>query len=265
MTENQAKETILHESLKGLNDTAELLEQAEKILLALDYDGTLAPFHVDRMKAFALPEALDAVDAIGKNPKFDIAIVSGRPIEELLTLLGKKISFHLIGSHGWEQRYPDSRMKPSLILQVQKEGLMRAAGIGVEFGFRALIEEKAASVALHTRPLDEKDKTKAEARILKAWRPMEYAHKLEVRRFNGGVEIRATGRDKGVALTELLAELGEPFPLYIGDDDTDEDAFRLVNYKNGLSVKVGEGGSLAKGRLPDCHSVARFLKRLASL
>src|SRR6266516_1588153 len=79
------------------------------------------------------------------------------------------------------------------------------------------------------------------------------------------VEIKPSGKDKGTAIAEFLAEV--PFrgrlPVFIGDDLTDEFGFDLINRVGGCSVKVGEGSSAAHWRLPNADAVRAWLKRFA--
>jgi trehalose 6-phosphate phosphatase len=78
-------------------------------------------------------------------------------------------------------------------------------------------------------------------------------------------EIRPGGRDKGTAIEEFMAE--PPFaariPLFIGDDDTDEDGFRVVNTLGGHAVKVGTGKTIAPSRLAETGDVLRWLVNYA--
>lgn len=106
-----------------------------------------------------------------------------------------------------------------------------------------------------------------EERVFQEWRRLEYSCRLECRRFNGGVELRAVGRNKGDALRELLS--GQPadsFCVYVGDDETDEDAFRTIADR-GIGIKVGDfqAGTAASGYLPDCAAVKTFLEKWLSV
>src|SRR6266704_1627083 len=79
------------------------------------------------------------------------------------------------------------------------------------------------------------------------------------------MEIKPSGKDKGTAIAEFLAEA--PFrgrlPVFIGDDLTDEFGFELINRVGGCSVKVGEGSSAAHWRLPNADAVRAWLRRFA--
>jgi trehalose-phosphatase len=86
---------------------------------------------------------------------------------------------------------------------------------------------------------------------------------LILRRTNGGVELRAAGRTKGAAVRELLESAPETtLPLYVGDDETDEDVFREIR-GSGLAVWVGSSrNAAAPGWLQSCAGVRAFLQEL---
>src|SRR6266568_5025030 len=77
------------------------------------------------------------------------------------------------------------------------------------------------------------------------------------------MEIKPSGKDKGTAIAEFLEEapFRGRFPVFIGDDLTDEFGFELINRIGGCSVKVGEGGSAAHWRLPNADAVRAWLRR----
>ena len=82
------------------------LAAAERRLLLLDFDGTLAPFEVDRARARAVPGALEAMRAIVERGIATIGLVSGRPLDELEALTGR-LPLPMVGEHGWEEQTPD--------------------------------------------------------------------------------------------------------------------------------------------------------------
>lgn len=240
-----------------------VLRNSEKKLLALDYDGTLAPFHSDPMKAYPLPEIKELLVAIRRMENTRLAIVSGRPVFEVLTLLGD-MGITLIGSHGFEIRLPDGDLIVRNPTPSQLSGLKEAFRLAGQLGLGVRLEKKIASVALHTRGMTAELATEVEARMFDKWSDLAPLHELECRNFNGGVEIRALGLNKGDAILTLLEDQPEAsFNVYIGDDDTDEDAFRtLLEHRAGFGIRVGdpEAPSAAAGCLPDCEAVRLFLK-----
>jgi trehalose 6-phosphate phosphatase len=256
-TEKQRIEVV------NLPDFWSLLRVSEKRLLALDYDGTLAPFHIDPMKAYPLPEIKELLIAIGQSDDTRLAIVSGRPVFEVLSLLGD-LGITLIGSHGFELRLPDGDLIARSPSPVQFSGLEEAIQLATQLGWAKRLEKKIASVALHTRGMETESAREVERRMFHKWSDLAPFYQLDCRRFNGGVEIRSLGFDKGDAIFTLLKDQPQgAFNVYIGDDDTDEDAFRTLREQgSGFGIRVGypAAPSAATGFLPDCEGVRLFLK-----
>jgi len=229
--------------------------------LALDYDGTLAPFHADPMQARPLEGVVGILGELKRLPKLTLAIVSGRPVKEVVQLLGIR-DIPVVGAHGFERLMPDGTLRTREPDAVQKEGLEKARQAALEEGWGDRLEIKVASVAFHTRGIPSAKAAAMEKRMRTRWTTLASPHDLECRPFNGGVEIRASGWHKGEALGELLKELPEEaLCVYIGDDDTDEDAFKALGDR-GMGIKVGDVGetTAAKAFLRDCQAVREFLR-----
>jgi trehalose 6-phosphate synthase/trehalose 6-phosphate phosphatase len=190
-----------------------------------------------------------------------VAILSGRPVREVLELIGD-LGITVVGSHGHELRYPDGSVTAVDPEPVQREGLDRARDLVVlPEGMADRVESKIASVALHTRGLCEEDASVLIDKALALWHPLAAAHRLEVRHFDGGVELRSRGWHKGSALLQVLvAQPVDAFCVYVGDDETDEDAFRALRDR-GVALRVGRclSDSAAHGCLADCAAVRAFL------
>jgi len=235
-------------------------------LLILDYDGTLAPFRVERMEAVPLPGVSAAIKKIMEMTATTVAIVSGRPISELDQLAPELTSEVVVtGSHGWERRGPTGALHvaerpPEIEGTLDKSRTVAKLSIERMLGNpgKKRLERKAASVAVHTRGLEDALAERLLKEIKNEWGNI-LAAGTEIMEFNGGLEIRAKGRDKGAAVRDLLDMYPETdLPVYIGDDLTDEDAFRELSGK-GVGIKVGEGETTASYRLPDCEAVKTFL------
>jgi trehalose 6-phosphate phosphatase len=249
----------------GIPDFWHRLTESGPRLLALDYDGTLAPFRAERMEAYPLPGIEDLLRSIAEKTGTFLALISGRPVAELSTLIDVP-SATLIGSHGFERMTPGGEIVALSPSSRQMEGLARAKEITSILGFSKDLESKVASVALHTRKMSRQEAESAEKLVYAQWVRF-LTRDLECRRFNGGIEIRASGRTKGDVLGELRADLpAEAFTVFIGDDETDEDAFRLLRGQ-GIGIKVGnpEAPTAASGFLPDCEAVRDFLARWLSI
>ncbi len=210
-------------------------------LLICDYDGTLAPFHRDKMKALAYPGVAERLAAIADGPT-KLAFVSGRPVRELLTLLPLASSVELWGMHGREHRTPDGRITLFEPTGAQREALDCAERELSEAGLGAVTERKIASVALHWRSfegdLNRLDEVEALGR--KVFTPYAGHHSLGLLLFDGGLELRATDQTKGHAVAALLARSTPEASAFLGDDTTDEDAFAAMNAQGGLAWLVRE-------------------------
>jgi trehalose-phosphatase len=253
-------------NIEGIPDFWQKVARARHRFLGLDYDGTLAPFRDSRMKAVAEPETLKAVRMIVQDPRTTLAVLSGRPLSELISLL-PGLPVAMAGSHGWEVRHADGRSGDGGVSSIQREGLRQVLGLAIGEVSEDLIERKSSSVAFHTRPLPAELATSLEERIAELWRPVVNRHEMELRRFNGGIEARALGHNKGSALRTLLEEVSpDALVVYIGDDDTDEDAFSAIGNR-GYGIKVGEfaANTAAKGRVNNCEAVGVLLAAWAEL
>ena len=201
------------------------LTTAPARVLLLDYDGTLAPFRVERDQATPYPGVREAVQALIGSGRTRVVVVSGRTLEALRPLLGVEPPPELWGTHGWERLAPGgsprTRPLPAEVAEALAEG---ARTVGTP-EFRDRVEVKPASVALHVRGMAPPDAQRVLATTRDAWNALE-APGLEVHGFDGGIELRVSGWDKGDAVREVLAH--EPrgtAAAYLGDDWTDETAF----------------------------------------
>jgi trehalose 6-phosphate phosphatase len=255
--------------MKTLSDGFDLerffarLRDARERVLMLDYDGTLAPFHVDPRLALPYPNVCNMLRRVFAVPGTRIVIVSGRRLEDLRAPLAMLPHTEAWASHGWERARAGGveRCAPSDAVRGE---LARARAL-VEPLLRpgARLETKIASVALHWRGLRAPESTRIHAAALEAWEPFA-SHGLTLLHFDGGLEIRALGHDKGDAVRAALESSPDAVCAYLGDDFTDEDAFRAIRSR-GLGVLVREEPrkTLAELWLSRPHEVTAFLERWA--
>jgi trehalose-phosphatase len=227
----------------------------------LDYDGTLAPFRLNRMEAAPSPELLELVRRAATSRRTHVAIVSGRPIDELERLIGG-LPVSMVGEHGWESKPAGGefiRVSPDA---ASTEALARAAAAAVSRGWEALLERKSAGIVLHTRGLPEEEVRRVERLCAEAWGAQIALAGLLMRAADGGIELRAPGRDKGTAVRELMAASPPgTLPVYVGDDETDEDAFAVVRSEGfGLLVSGVERPSQAAGRVSSVEDLTLLLE-----
>jgi len=123
------------------------------LLVACDYDGTLAPIVQDPTEAVPLPEAVAAVRTLASLPQTTVAVVSGRALRDLAALSRLPSEVHLVGSHGSEFDVGFvQRLAPELVdLHARLHTELKAI-IGRHPGVR--LETKPASIAMHTRGVD---------------------------------------------------------------------------------------------------------------
>ncbi|RIK45428.1 MAG: trehalose-phosphatase [Chloroflexi bacterium] len=233
------------------------LRQATSTALLLDYDGTLAPFAIDRLAALPLPGVVPALQAIREQTDSFIALVTGRPVSELRQLLGLA-DLMVIGSHGWETAMPGA-LPVTRALQPARSALLDAAAyLAAEHIDRSRIERKHASVAVHLRGLQLDDAATIAKHVNSAWSQIVAEGGVTVRPFNGGLELRVSGWDKGTAIADVLETVQPDFAAYLGDDDTDEDAFAVIS-RWGVGILVGDARpTRAAGRL-DMQAAPGFL------
>lgn len=221
-----------------LDDFWSELEQAKQALLLLDYDGTLAPFQVNRNKATPYPGVRDLLDAIRQKTETRLVMISGRAIKDLIPLLGLDPPPEIWGCHGWE-KLDLSLSQPVIELPDRaRSGLKSAQARAKETGFLDFCEIKPASLAVHWRGFSEKERTALREETIAAWQPIATDYDLEIHPFNGGLELRCPGKNKATAINAILADHArDRVNAFLGDDLTDEDGFKAIKGK-GLGVLV---------------------------
>ena len=248
------------QAVEGIPDFWQRVRGERRRFLAVDYDGTLAPFRTERMKAVPVRGTIPLLSQIAADGSTRLVIVSGRPVSELRALLGP-LAVEMVGVHGFEYGDGQGCLRQTEPDRIQKEGLEEAFRRVLRAGFPAAsLERKSASLVFHTRGWPHGEDSADRVRQL--WFPLAERHGLFVQEFNGGIELRADGVNKGTALLEFLKTESEgPLVIYIGDDETDEDAFGAIS-SFGIGIKVGAEGETtkAKGRLPGCTAVREFLR-----
>ena len=238
-------------------------------ILLFDFDGTLAEFNPDPGAPELTPERYELLIELAKRPAISLGIVSGRRLDDLKRRTRLPEHVYHAGLHGLEMEAGGTRTThPDLAQAIERMS-------GLADGLRKLldefpggyIEDKGASVAVHVRrlPKDMHDRAFARADVLAVpWIAKDYVRRLEG---NCVVEyLPNINGHKGDATQWITADvetkLQRPaWVAYVGDDITDEDAFRAIS--SGIGVLVGLRPTAATHKLDGITDVDRFLRWLA--
>jgi trehalose 6-phosphate phosphatase len=225
----------------------------ERTLLAFDFDGTLAPIVERREDARMRPETRALLRATALL--YPCAVVSGRARADVAARVADVPLVAVVGSHGAEAGFgPVDRALPDRV-----RGWAVALGAGLAGVPGVEIEDKRLSVAVHYRGAA--CRAEAEARILEAARRLRGVRTLVG---HAVINVLAAGAPtKADAVRALCLREGTRLPVYVGDDRTDEEAFRSDAV--GISIRVGEAsGSSARYFVSDQGEVDDLLKRLVA-
>jgi len=239
------------------------LETIKSRLLMLDYDGTLAPFRPERDQAYPYPGIRERLIKLIESKSTRTVIVTGRAIKDIKPLLGLKILPEIWGSHGWEHLGEDGHYEIMERGDKQVKGLEKAAKIVHDNNYTEHFESKPASVAIHFRGLNENKVLAMKDKICDYWLELEKSHGLEFSTFDGGLELKIPGFDKGHAVRNLLQESPSgTIAAYLGDDLTDEDAFTsLPDSALGVLVRKEYRETAAQVWLKPPEELFNFLDR----
>jgi len=245
----------------------------KEIILFLDYDGTLVPIAQTPQKA-VLPRAVKRTLAgLSRIKDVKVVVISGRSLKDVRRMVGLNNIIYA-GNHGLEMRgagvvfdHPTSsasRKAIDTICSSLRSELSALKGV--------LIEDKGKTLSIHYRLAGKKESSKIKEMISKAVSASVKRHLVRITDGKKVVEIRPPVYwDKGNAVAWLLKKLakgpkaGRTLPIYIGDDKTDEDAFKALRRK-GLTVHVGSRADTnARFKIKDAKTAHEFLKKLLAV
>ncbi|MFB9906131.1 trehalose-phosphatase [Allokutzneria oryzae] len=230
------------------------LARTPRLLIACDYDGTMAPIVADPEQARPLPESVNALRSLATLSSTTVAVISGRALRDLATLSRLPSEVHLVGSHGSEfdvgfVHALDATAR-TLLTKIKNELEQLIDGAeGVH------LELKPASVAVHVRRAE----AETGERVFDAVRrgPCTWDG-VQVTEGKAVIELAVVQTDKGHALDVLRHQVGATAAVFLGDDVTDEKAFARLTGPD-LGIKVGDGETLAAHKIADTTDVAKAL------
>jgi len=223
----------------GLRRFLDELSRSTHSALALDYDGTLAPFRIDRFQAYPYPGVTERIRLLTVSGRTRVVMVSGRRAEEVRDLLGVTPPPEIWGQHGGQRLYPDGRSEMVAMKEADRATLEEAKNRLRAEGMEHLTELKPQGVAVHWRGLSAKNAEGIGARVRDVFVPLADRPGMSLLEFDGGLELRPNEPNKGSAIAAVRRELPEGTPLaFLGDDTTDEDAFRALHGTGALTALV---------------------------
>ena len=248
-------------SSEGLDRALRRAAAAPTLVVACDYDGTLAPFVDNPEDAVPAPGGLDALRRLAELPRTTVALLSGRNRAALARVSGADAPLVLVGSHGseWEGGF-DRPLDDDEV-----ERLARVRGELEEIVSRtpdAHVESKPTAAVLHVRPVE--DPALRERALAEAMAGPAAGDGVFVTRGKNVVEIAVREASKGAAIETLVGQTGADVVVFIGDDVTDERGFARLRPQD-VGVKVGPGETAAEHRVDDIPAVIALLDSLVEL
>lgn len=255
---------MLEPLLKVVTEVRQRIKSAERVSLFLDFDGTLVPIEADPASPRLDSGTAEALQALSSRDFLVTTVISGRAVEDLyarirvqgliyagnhgLEIFGRNFLF--VEPHATARRQELERLCDELRVQLHPiEG--------------AMVEFKGLTASIHYRRAAESDRPAIETTVRAAVARMGDSFRLNPGRKVFEILPR-TGWHKGTAVCWINDHLGEDkvLSVYLGDDTTDEDAFRTL--PDAVTVKVGPArASCAMHWLPDPGAVHEFLLWLA--
>ncbi|WP_243064221.1 trehalose-phosphatase [Humibacter sp. RRB41] len=246
----------------ALSDAIARLAATPRLLVALDFDGTVSPLVDKPSESRVLPAARNAIDELESLQDTWVAFVSGRPLDGLVRVTEADDSALLIASHGVEVRLTGGAVDVGLsteersVLDALRERLQRLAADTPG----AHVESKPVGLGLHTRGVAHAEAATAQAEARSA--AAELGGFIE----RGGkdiLEFAVRDATKGDGIEVLRKHVDATAVLFAGDDVTDEDGFAVLDGDD-VGVKVGDGETRAGYRVADPFAIAEMLAVLST-
>jgi trehalose 6-phosphate phosphatase len=248
---------------------------ASHLLLLSDYDGTLTPIVSRPEEAILSPEVREKLQALAQKMASSVGIISGRSMAELKSMVAIE-GIYYAGNHGLEIEGPGLKYVSPLaeIAQATIKDLARQLSAALDSIAGVIVEDKGLSLSVHYRLVKEEEEITVAETFRQVTLPLLNEEKIRVTSGKKVWEVRPPiDWHKGKAVEAITREIKallklEPvLTIYLGDDTTDEDAFRAVRRPEGWSIFVGgeNPASNADYFLNSTAEVEEFLSRLIKL
>jgi trehalose 6-phosphate phosphatase len=228
----------------------------------LDVDGTLIELTDSPLATFASPELKALLGAVAERLGGAVALVSGRSIEYLDALFAP-LRLPAAGLHGVERRIASGSMHGASFIDTRLDPARAAAKALVEAHPGTILEDKGRTLAVHYRLAPQFELS---VRGCLAEIAQRLGNSYHIQEGNNVLEIKPSGFSKATAIKAFMKEA--PFtgrkPVFVGDDLTDQDGFRMVEDQSGISIAVG---ARVRGQfqLADAAAVRAWLQAIAAL
>ncbi|MBI2877878.1 MAG: trehalose-phosphatase [Candidatus Tectomicrobia bacterium] len=271
-----------------LDEVKDRIRGANHTLLLLDYDGTVVPIARTPEMALLSSDARSTLEILRNHPKISLGVISGRALAEIQALIGLK-GIYYAGNHGLEMGlkgvhfiHPEATQFIPLLSRLRHE-IVSLLGCLIPVSFEerqtedggrnakkyaldrypgAFLEDKGLSLSLHWRNLSPSEVPRLKDGLELTLTP--YADKFILIAGKKVWDVRPRLEwDKGSAVLKILEHFPKEgvLPIYFGDDQTDEDAFKAM-YGIGLAIRVGneKPDTQARYYVKEQEEVLRFLQ-----
>jgi trehalose 6-phosphate synthase/phosphatase len=243
---------------------SEKFNHATNRLALLDYDGTLVNYESLPDMAKPSKQVCDVITKLACKPCTRLIIISGRDFRDMDKLIGN-LPVDLIAEHGamikengkWEEMVMDKGEWKKIVLPVFRQIIIACPG--------SFLEEKKFTLAWHYRNAKTEAGYTCSRELIHLLEDMVHAYGLKILDGNRVVEVMSEKIGKGEAIRNIIEKGHYDCILSIGDDKTDEEMFEfLMPNAEAITIKVGNGTSYAKHRLPEVKNVLALLNHLLS-
>lgn len=252
------------------------IRKASHIFLFSDYDGTLTPIVERPEDAVLADETRKLLGGLAKQRRYTVGIISGRSLMDLMARVGLSDIVTYAGNHGMEIHGKGLDFVEPVAEEMQSlfRVLHHVLSITLRGVTGVLVENKGLTLSVHYRRVREKEVPQVKSIVDRVAGPLNSAGRIRITSGKKVLELRPpVSWNKGKAVELLLRKHGDgltgrnTLAVFLGDDLTDEDGFKMINARDGLSVYVGDGNqpSSANYYLASPQEVCLFLKRLVEM